>query len=125
MVAPERESDDFDPKQLLAQEHVVAVLEDLFSLDADECPVPRPKIGHRQLPTRGTDLGVPAGDERIIGEVDVVALATEHDALNVDAEHPADRPAAELTAHRVMPAASGSAQFSRYYCQKTSDAQKL
>ena len=78
-------SDDLDAEQLLAKEHVVAVVQQPLFVDFDERSILRPEVGQGYLTVgRDAHLRVLSRDERIVEKIHVVALAAN--ALFGDAD---------------------------------------
>jgi len=67
---------------LLSDENMVAVVERDLVVDAHERPILGTEIGEGHLAFGADgDLGMPARDERVVQEVDVVALAPDGDGI--------------------------------------------
>src|SRR5215470_16593893 len=87
--------DDLDAEELLAHEHVIAVLELGVALDAEEGAVLGAEIGEEDALAAEGDLRVAAADERVVLEVHVVPVAAERHHLADGAHAQADVAAAE------------------------------
>src|SRR3954447_17005212 len=89
-------SDDLDAQQLLAKEHVVAVVQQPLFVDFDERSILRPEVGQGYLTVgRDAHLRVLSRNERIIEKIHVVALAADRDRLAARTIDHADLAAAQ------------------------------
>src|SRR5580704_6275684 len=85
---------EVEAKELLANAELIAALQTDLVVHPDEGAVRGAEVGERETARAGIqpDDGVPAGEERVVGEDDVAPFATEHRLGLAEVEHVASHP---------------------------------